>query len=78
MRPLCRAEGVTLIVGASLDEAHLARRVAEWDGHRIVKSIDDPQRLLAAGQGGSTYPLARPNAEGPREPTPPPEAEPRA
>jgi uncharacterized protein involved in exopolysaccharide biosynthesis len=53
-------EGVTLIVGASLDEAHLARRVAEWDGHRIVKSIDDPQRLLAAGQGGSAYPLARP------------------
>jgi len=52
-------EGVTLIVGASLDEAHLARRVAEWDGHRMVKNIDDPQRLLAAGQGGvSTYPLA--------------------
>jgi uncharacterized protein involved in exopolysaccharide biosynthesis len=55
-------EGVTLIVGASLDEAHLARRVAEWDGHRMVKSIDDPQRLLAAGQGGSTYPLARPSS----------------
>ncbi|MDB4977800.1 MAG: Tyrosine-protein kinase Wzc, partial [Myxococcaceae bacterium] len=59
-------EGVTLIVGASLDEAHLARRVAEWDGHRIVKSIDDPQRLLAAGQGGSQFPLARPH-EGPRD-----------
>jgi uncharacterized protein involved in exopolysaccharide biosynthesis len=58
-------EGVTLIVGASLDEAHLARRVAEWDGHRIVKSIDDPQRLLAAGQGGSTYPLARPSSGAP-------------
>lgn len=55
-------EGVTLIVGASLDEAHLARRVAEWDGHRMVKSIDDPQRLLAAGQGGSMYPLARPSS----------------
>jgi uncharacterized protein involved in exopolysaccharide biosynthesis len=54
-------EGVTLIVGASLDEAHLARRVAEWDGHRMVKSIDDPQRLLAAGSGGSQYPLARPS-----------------
>lgn len=51
-------EGVTLIVGASLDEAHLARRVAEWDGHRMVKSIDDPQRLLAAGQG-STYPIVK-------------------
>ena len=62
-------EGVTLIVGASIDEAHLARRVAEWDGHRIVKSIDDPQRLLAAGQGGSMYPLARPSssAESARE-----------
>ena len=59
-------EGVTLIVGASLDEAHLARRVAEWDGHRIVKSIDDPQRLLAAGQGGSSYPLARPTEGGQR------------
>ncbi|MDB4989985.1 MAG: hypothetical protein JWN04_5163 [Myxococcaceae bacterium] len=57
-------EGVTLIVGASLEEAHLARRVAEWDGHRIVKSIDDPQRMLAAGQGGSQYPLARPNEGG--------------
>jgi uncharacterized protein involved in exopolysaccharide biosynthesis len=53
-------EGVTLIVGASLDEAHLARRVAEWDGHRMVQSIDDPQRLLAAGSGGSAYPIARP------------------
>lgn len=58
-------EGVTLIVGASLDEAHLARRVAEWDGHRMVKSIDDPERLLAAGQGGSAYPLARPSQRAP-------------
>lgn len=55
-------EGVTLIVGASLDEAHLARRVAEWDGHRLVKSIDDPQRLLVAGSGASQYPLARPTS----------------
>jgi uncharacterized protein involved in exopolysaccharide biosynthesis len=55
-------EGVTLIVGASLDEAHLARRVAEWDGHRMVKSIDDPQRMLSAGSGGSAYPLARPSS----------------
>ncbi len=61
-------EGVTLIVGASLDEAHLARRVAEWDGHRMVKSIDDPQRLLPGGRAGSNYPLARPG-EG-REPAP--------
>ncbi len=53
-------EGVTLIVGASLDEAHLARRVAEWDGHRMVKSMDDPQRLLPSGRQGSNYPLARP------------------
>lgn len=61
-------EGVTLIVGASLDEAHLARRVAEWDGHRMVKSIDDPQRLLASGSGGSAYPLARPGqSQAPRE-----------
>ncbi len=58
-------EGVTLIVGASLDEAHLARRVAEWDGHRMVKSIDDPQRLLVAGSGGSQYPLARPTSARP-------------
>jgi uncharacterized protein involved in exopolysaccharide biosynthesis len=49
-------EGVTLIVGASLDEAHLARRVAEWDGHRMVKSVDHPERLLTAGPG-SKYPL---------------------
>jgi uncharacterized protein involved in exopolysaccharide biosynthesis len=66
-------EGVTLIVGASLDEAHLARRVAEWDGHRMVQSIDDPQRLLAAGTAGSAYPIARstgrPSAAG--ETTPP-------
>jgi uncharacterized protein involved in exopolysaccharide biosynthesis len=60
-------EGVTLIVGASLDEAHLARRVAEWDGHRMVKSIDDPQRLLAAGSGGSQYPLARPSGRAPAD-----------
>jgi uncharacterized protein involved in exopolysaccharide biosynthesis len=52
-------EGVTLIVGASLDEAHLARRVAEWDGHRGQKGIDDPQRMLSAGQGASAYPLMK-------------------
>ncbi|HEX5658032.1 MAG TPA: hypothetical protein VFX59_12595 [Polyangiales bacterium] len=28
----------------------------------MVKSIDDPQRLLAAGSGGSQYPLARASA----------------
>jgi uncharacterized protein involved in exopolysaccharide biosynthesis len=49
-------EGVTLIVGASLDEAHLARRVAEWDGHRMVKSVDHPERLLTAGPG-SKHPI---------------------
>ncbi|MFT3925953.1 MAG: hypothetical protein QM778_25645 [Myxococcales bacterium] len=41
-------EGVTLIVGVSIEEAHLARRVAEWDGHRMPK-IHDVNRLLAAG-----------------------------
>ena len=50
-------EGVTLIVGASLDEAHLARRVAEWDGHRVSKAIDDPSRMLTGGASGSTYPI---------------------
>ncbi|MET0339356.1 MAG: hypothetical protein ABW252_00055 [Polyangiales bacterium] len=50
-------EGVTLIVGASLDEAHLARRVAEWDGHRVSKAIDDPSRMLTGGAAGSTYPI---------------------
>lgn len=61
-------EGVTLIVGASLDEAHLARRVAEWDGHRMVKSVDHPERLLTAGPG-SKYPLVAPGGET-REPAP--------
>ena len=41
-------EGVTLIVGASVEEAALARKVAEWDGHRMPKAYD-PQKLLAAG-----------------------------
>ncbi len=41
-------EGVTLIVGVSIEEAHLARRVAEWDGHRMPK-IHDVNRLLASG-----------------------------
>jgi uncharacterized protein involved in exopolysaccharide biosynthesis len=50
-------EGVTLIVGVSLDEAHLARRVAEWDGHRMPKHYD-PQKLLAAGAGGQANALA--------------------
>jgi uncharacterized protein involved in exopolysaccharide biosynthesis len=52
------AEGVTLIVGLSLSEAHLARKVAEWDGHRSVKGIDDPSRMLMAGPSGSLFPLA--------------------
>jgi hypothetical protein len=52
------AEGVTLIVGLSLSEAHLARKVAEWDGHRNVKGIDDPARMLMAGPSGSLFPLA--------------------
>jgi uncharacterized protein involved in exopolysaccharide biosynthesis len=50
-------EGVTLIVGVSLDEAHLARRVAEWDGHRMPKHYD-PQKLLSAGAGGAANALA--------------------
>jgi uncharacterized protein involved in exopolysaccharide biosynthesis len=52
------AEGVTLIVGLSLSEAHLARKVAEWDGHRNTKGIDDPARMLMAGPSGSLFPLA--------------------
>jgi uncharacterized protein involved in exopolysaccharide biosynthesis len=54
-----QAEGVTLIVGLSLAEAHLARKVAEWDGHRMVKAIEDPSRMLMVGKGGSVYPLAQ-------------------
>jgi hypothetical protein len=41
-------EGVTLIVGVSMEEAQLARRVAEWDGHRMPK-IHDVNRLLGSG-----------------------------
>jgi len=52
------AEGVTLIVGLSLSEAHLARKVAEWDGHRMGKGIDDPSRMLTAGLSGSLRPMA--------------------
>lgn len=52
------AKGVTLIVGLSIEEAQLARKVAEWDGHRMVSSVNDPQRLLAGVKGASTYPLA--------------------
>lgn len=51
-------EGVTLIVGVSLEEAHLARRVAEWDGHRMPKTYD-PQKLLMGGvDASSAAPLA--------------------
>ncbi len=47
-----RCVGVTLIVGASVEEAHLARRVAEWDGHtgQPFGSVDE-QRLLTSGAG---------------------------
>lgn len=56
------ADGVTLIIGVSLDEAHLARRVAEWDGHRT--SVSDPQKLLSAGGAPtSDAPLAHRNAD---------------
>jgi len=51
------AQGVTLIVGLSVDEAQLARKVADWDGQRIVQGgVHDPQLRLGAGQ--SAYPLA--------------------
>jgi uncharacterized protein involved in exopolysaccharide biosynthesis len=46
-----RCKGVTLIVGVSLDEAHLARRVSEWDnGSRggPVGPVNE-QLLLTAG-----------------------------
>jgi uncharacterized protein involved in exopolysaccharide biosynthesis len=59
------AEGVTLIVGLSLAEAHLARKVAEWDGHRMVKAIEDPSRMLMVGKGGSVYPLAQASSSPP-------------
>jgi uncharacterized protein involved in exopolysaccharide biosynthesis len=55
-------EGVTLIVGVSLEEAHLARRVAEWDGHRMPKAYD-PQKLLASGMGANANALAIRNGE---------------
>ena len=63
------AEGVTLIVGLSLSEAHLARKVAEWDGRRLGKGIDDPSRMLMAGISGSLRPIAPgrslPSGDGP-------------
>lgn len=46
-------EGVTLIVGVSVEEAHLARRVAEWDANRMPK-IHDVDRLLASGSALAT------------------------
>ncbi len=45
--------GVTLIVGASLEEAHLARKVSEWSGHSPTGQpfgAVDEQRLLTAGR----------------------------
>jgi len=46
-----RCVGVTLIVGASIEEAHLARRVAEWDGHQTGQPFGavDEQRLIGSG-----------------------------
>jgi uncharacterized protein involved in exopolysaccharide biosynthesis len=66
-----QAEGVTLIVGLSLAEAHLARKVAEWDGHRMVKAIEDPSRMLMVGKGGSVYPLAQAPSSPPPASVPP-------
>jgi uncharacterized protein involved in exopolysaccharide biosynthesis len=67
------AQGVTLIVGLSVDEAQLARKVADWDGQRLVQGgVHDPQ--LRLGAGASQYPLAvangrsMPPSDG-REPT---------
>jgi uncharacterized protein involved in exopolysaccharide biosynthesis len=59
-------EGVTLIVGVSLEEAHLARRVAEWDGHRMPKTYD-PQKLLSSGGDANALALRDESAGGVRE-----------
>ncbi len=64
-------EGVTLIVGVSVEEAHLARRVAEWDGHRMPK-IHDVNRLLSSG---GPLAVAEVHAVGGSAPEPMPEPE---
>jgi uncharacterized protein involved in exopolysaccharide biosynthesis len=51
-----QAQGVTLIVGLSVDEAQLARKIADWDGQHLVQTSNSPQ--LRLGAGASAYPLA--------------------
>jgi uncharacterized protein involved in exopolysaccharide biosynthesis len=50
------AEGITLIVGLSLSEAHLARKVAEWDPRRISQAFDDPTHVLTSGAARNLLP----------------------
>jgi hypothetical protein len=57
------AEGVTLIVGLSLSEAHLARKVAEWDPRRADQGNDDPARALMAGAARHLLPSGEPGSE---------------
>jgi uncharacterized protein involved in exopolysaccharide biosynthesis len=67
------AAGVTLIVGLSLSEAHLARKVAEWDPRRISQGFDDPTHLLMAGAGGRSLLLPGSGEGGSSGDEPPPQ-----
>lgn len=50
------AQGVTLIVGLSLSEAHLARKVAEWDPRRISQGFDEAAEALVSGAARQLLP----------------------
>jgi hypothetical protein len=73
-----RCKGVTLIVGLSLDEAHLARRVSEWDGGGRGAGLAelDPHRLLGSGDAdavrGGHRMVLREDGPGPAEDSMPP------
>jgi uncharacterized protein involved in exopolysaccharide biosynthesis len=51
-----RCEGVTLIVGLSLDEASLARQVADWQQHGEDEPHDAARLLTAGGDGRALAP----------------------
>jgi hypothetical protein len=53
-----------VIVGLSLSEAHLARKVAEWDPRRISQAFDDPAHVLTSGAPRHLLPSATEQGSG--------------